>query len=36
MDDQGSEKIKPELVARFGKFAFRGCAIQLLSIDIAN
>jgi hypothetical protein len=36
MDDQGSEKIKPELVARLGKIAFRGCAIQLLSIDIAN
>ncbi|KAG6738406.1 hypothetical protein POTOM_058022 [Populus tomentosa] len=24
MDDQGSEKIKPELVARMGKIAFRG------------
>ncbi|KAJ6858323.1 hypothetical protein NC652_040790 [Populus alba x Populus x berolinensis] len=24
MDDQGSEKIKPELVARLGKIAFRG------------
>ncbi|KAG6737483.1 hypothetical protein POTOM_059007 [Populus tomentosa] len=32
MDDQGSEKIKPELVARLGKIAFSGSAIQLLSI----
>ena len=35
-DDQGSEKVKPTLVARLGKLAFHGCAIQLLSIDFAN
>ncbi|XP_024447174.2 uncharacterized protein LOC7469854 isoform X5 [Populus trichocarpa] len=34
MDDQGSEKIKPELVARFGKFAFRGkYSMGLESVD---